>query len=80
MAHINYDIVPSMDGWRVDCNGVAGRPYSMQSDAIRDTLFIAGQLSAAGDKVGVRLLEFGGSRPVWRTLELRDAHLYREAR
>ena len=78
MATIRYDIAPSAAGWSVSCNDVAGPPFARQSDAIRDTLFIAGQLQSGGDKVTVRVLEFDGPRRLWRTLELRDAHLYRE--
>ena len=78
MTRIRYDIVPSAAGWCVTCNDVVGLPYGRQSDAITDTLFIAGQLQSGGDKVTVRVLELDGPRRVWRTLELRDAHLYRE--
>ena len=80
LAHIRYDIVPSPQGWRITCNEVVGPAYSTQSDAIRDTLFIAGELKDAGDKVSIRLLELDGPPRVWRTLELQDAHLYRDAR
>ena len=76
MAHIRYDIVPSPEGWRITCNEVVGPPYSTQSDAIRDTLFIAKELKDTGDKVSVRLLELDGPRRVWRTLEQQDAKLY----
>ena len=77
MATIRYDIVRSADGWRVHCKGVEGPAYSESTEAIRDTLFIAGQLAKTGEKVEVRLLEMDGRRKVWRNLELQDAKLYR---
>jgi hypothetical protein len=70
---IDYDIVPSAEGWRVSCGAVVGPPYARQSDAINDTLSIAAQLQAKGELVAVRLLELDGPRKVWRALELRDA-------
>ena len=74
---VTYDIQPSAGGWRVVCNGVIGPPYSRQSDAVRDTLFIASQLKVEGQTVAVRVLELDGVRKVWRELQQRDAHLYR---
>jgi len=75
---LDYQIQPAADGWRVACNNVLGPPYSRQSDAIRDTLFIAAQLEAGGERVRVRLLELDGRRKVWRELQARDAYLYRQ--
>lgn len=76
-SRIDYDIVPSAEGWRVSCGEVIGPPYAEQSDAIKDTLSIAAQLKAKGERVAVRLLELDGPRKVWRALELRDAPLSR---
>lgn len=78
MTRIRYDIVPSADGWRISCNDVEGPAYSRQAEAIRDALFIAEQLKSNGDRVTVRTLEMDGPRRVWRPLELKDAHLYRD--
>lgn len=64
-------------GWRVRCNGVEGPAYAESDEAIRDTLFIAGQLAKGGETVEVRILEFDGPLKVWRNLELRDAPPYR---
>jgi hypothetical protein len=76
-ASVTYDIQPSAEGWRVGCKDILGPPYSRQSDAIKDTLFIASQLEASGERVTVRVLELDGPRQVWRELDQRDAHLYR---
>ena len=72
-----YEIIMAPDGWRVHCNGVEGPPYAASTEAIRDTLFIAGTLEKTGEKVSVRIPELDGSTKVWRNLEARDAHLYR---
>jgi hypothetical protein len=74
---IDYDIVPSAEGWRVSCGDVVGPPYGRQSDAIKDTLSIAAQLKAKGERVAVRLLELDGPRKVWRALEPHDTPLSR---
>lgn len=77
MATIRYEIRMSPDGWRVRCRGVEGPAYSESAEAIRDTLFIAGELIRTGERVEVRLLEMDGPRQVWRKLEVQDARLYR---
>ena len=77
MAKIRYDIIPSAEGWSVTCNDVSGLSFRAQSDAVKDTLFVAQQLRDHGDTVVIRLLELDGPRRVWRTLEPRDAHLFR---
>jgi hypothetical protein len=76
MAQVRYEIVPVPGGWSVRCNGNAGPAYSTQANAVLDTLAIAEQLQKAGDKVQVRLRDTdqGG---LWRTLEPRDARLFR---
>lgn len=79
MARIRYDIIPTNDGWSVTCNDAPGRPYRLRSDAVGDTLFAAQQLRDSGEQVEVRLLELDGAHKVWRNLEQRDAHLFREA-
>ena len=73
MANIKYNVVPVAHGWQVNCNGVAGTPYSDLSDAVLDTLSMADQLRKHGDKVEVQLLQLDGTRSV---LETRDAHLF----
>jgi hypothetical protein len=74
---VTYDIQPSADGWRVACNEVLGPPFAKRSEAIQDTLFVASQLEASGERVSVRVLELDGPHKVWRDLQLRDARLYR---
>ena len=73
MARIQYDIVPIPQGWQVNCNGVAGSPYSAMSEAVLDTLATAESLRRQGAKVEVTLLQLDG---VKRVLESRDARLY----
>ena len=73
MARIKYDVVPIAQGWQVNCNGVAGSPYSELTDAVLDTLSMADQLRKQGDTVEVQLLQLDGTR---RVLESRDAPLY----
>lgn len=76
-ASVTYDILPSAQGWRISCQNIVGPPYSQQSDAIRDTLFIASQLEGSGQRVLVRVLELDGPRKVWREVTHKDIHLYR---
>ena len=76
MAQVKYEIVPIPEGWSVRCSGNSGPAYSTQSDAVLDTLAIAEQLQKTGDRVEVRLRET--DQPgLWRTLEPRDARLFR---
>lgn len=74
---ITYEITPCPEGWIVTCNGVAGAPFLTLSDAVQDTLFVAKKLGDRGETVVVRLLEFESTPRVWRTLEPRDARLFR---
>jgi len=77
MGTIRYDIVMSPDGWRVRCKGVEGPAFAQSDEAIRDTLFVAGELAKSGETVEVRILELDGPLKVWRNLELRDAPRHR---
>jgi hypothetical protein len=55
VADIRYDIVPSMGGWKIVCNGVAGRPYLNLEAALGDASWIADQLGKAGQSARVYL-------------------------
>jgi len=77
MARLRYEIVPVASGWSVSCNSTLGPAYSTKTEAVLDTLAIAGQLRAAGDRVEVRLLDTDQPGRVWRLLEPQDARLFR---
>jgi hypothetical protein len=57
MAHtIRYDIVRTLRGWSIVCDGVAGGiPYWQREVALRDTTWAADLLGKAGEKVEVYL-------------------------
>jgi hypothetical protein len=55
MAHIRYEIVPSLGGWSIACEGVVGRPYLRREAALRDAAWVADLLGKAGEDVRVYL-------------------------
>jgi hypothetical protein len=77
MARLRYEIIPVASGWSVSCNSTPGPAYSTQGEAVLDTLAVAEQLRATGDRVEVRLLDTDQPGRVWRLLEPQDARLFR---
>ena len=57
MAHIiRYDIVPTLRGWSIVCDGVVGGvPYLQREAALQDAAWAADLLGKTGEDVGVYL-------------------------
>jgi hypothetical protein len=57
MAHIiRYDIVPTLRGWSIVCDGVVGGvPYLRREAALRDATWVADLLGKTGEDVRVYL-------------------------
>jgi hypothetical protein len=64
MAHITYNILQRLDGWRIACGDVIGPPYNRRHEALKDALFIADLLRKSGDEVEVNIESTTGLLPV----------------
>jgi hypothetical protein len=56
MANIRYDIVKTLRGWSIVCDGVLGGvPYLQREAALRDATWAADLLGKAGEDVKIYL-------------------------